>query len=217
MEPPVLSRSPVASAGRRWPARQGRRASAMGPRPRCTDQRRRRVRTARCAAARGAAGRRAIREAAGRASRVARAGPGWESPPWPSPVRPRSLQPNARIEVGVEHVHHQVHEDEGRGEHEHRGLNDRVIAVVDGLHGQPADAGPGKDRLGDQGPPSSVPSSIPTMVTMGSPRSSARASTRPAGRRPLCAGRPDVVLAEDLEHPRAGQPDDPRRREKSRG
>src|SRR3990172_8084002 len=57
----------------------------------------------------------------------------------------------AGIEDAIEEVDGEVDDDErDRGE-EDRALDDRVVAVVDGLDGEPADAGPGEDRLGYHG------------------------------------------------------------------
>src|SRR6267142_1219316 len=54
----------------------------------------------------------------------------------------------ARIEEAIEEVDREVDGDEHHCRDEHGALDDRVVAVVDGLHGQPADAGPGEYRLG---------------------------------------------------------------------
>src|SRR5688572_5246347 len=65
-------------------------------------------------------------------------------------VRPRGrAQPHARIEHGVEHVDHEVDEDEDRHDHQQVGHDDRPVELVDRVDQQLAGAGPGEYRLGD--------------------------------------------------------------------
>src|SRR5262245_12743929 len=64
-----------------------------------------------------------------------------------------SSDSDPRIEIRVDDVHQEIDDDEGAREDEYRGLHDGVVAVEDGLHGQAADARPGKDRLGDHRAP----------------------------------------------------------------
>src|SRR6266545_203855 len=60
-----------------------------------------------------------------------------------------SSKPNPRVEVGVEHVYDQIGAHEGGREGDDCRLHHRVVAVVDGVDRQAADARPGEDRLGD--------------------------------------------------------------------
>src|SRR5713101_7588102 len=52
----------------------------------------------------------------------------------------------AGIEEAIEEVDGEVDGDEHQGSDEHRALDHRVVAVVDGLDSEPADAGPGEHR-----------------------------------------------------------------------
>src|SRR6266849_2184441 len=62
-----------------------------------------------------------------------------------------SLQADTRIQVRVEQIDDQVDADEGRGKQEDRGLDDRIVPVVDRLDRVTADARPREDRLRDHG------------------------------------------------------------------
>src|SRR5579884_323657 len=59
---------------------------------------------------------------------------------------------NARVQIGVTEIDHQVHQDEARGDEKYVDLDQRIIAVGDRLDEQLPGAGPGKDRLDDDRP-----------------------------------------------------------------
>ena len=54
---------------------------------------------------------------------------------------------DAGVEQSVEQVGHEVHEDEERGDHEDAALHDRVVALADGGHDEPADPRQAEQRL----------------------------------------------------------------------
>src|SRR5678816_4477074 len=56
-----------------------------------------------------------------------------------------SPESDPRVEIRVDDVHEKVDDHEGAGEDEYGRLHHRVVAVEDGLHGEPADTGPGED------------------------------------------------------------------------
>ena len=98
--------------------------------------------------------------------------------------------------------HHEDHRVE-----QHGGLHQRIVAVEDRLHHQPADAGPGEDRLDDH-----VAAEQRTDLQR---RDADRRGQRvlqhvqqqhaPA-RQPLCLGEQHVVGAQHLDHRGAGHP-----------
>src|SRR6266496_6440487 len=59
----------------------------------------------------------------------------------------------AGIEEAIEEIDGEVDEDEHHRGEEHRALHHGIVAIVDGLHGEAADAGPGKDGLRHHRPP----------------------------------------------------------------
>src|SRR6202171_2200776 len=56
---------------------------------------------------------------------------------------------DGRVDHGVEHVDHQIDQDELEGEKQDLGLDDRVVAHVDGVDQQAAHAGPVEDYFDD--------------------------------------------------------------------
>src|SRR5690554_2728954 len=56
-----------------------------------------------------------------------------------------------RVEQGIGEVHQQVHDDEDHGDEQHGALHQRGVLRADGVHYQPPDAGPGEDRLRENG------------------------------------------------------------------
>src|SRR5439155_9119824 len=62
-----------------------------------------------------------------------------------------SARADARIEEAIDEVDDEVDHDEQHGGDEHRALHDGIVAVVDRLDREPADAGPGKHGLGHDG------------------------------------------------------------------
>src|SRR2546422_2615033 len=126
-----------------------------------------------------------------------------------------SSQPNPRVEVGVEDVNDQIDEHEGGREEEDRRLHHRIVAVVDGLDRQSADARPGEDRLGDD-------RAAEQRAQLDPDDGHDRDGGVFEGVLPddgwiahaLGPRRPDVGLAQHLEHARARQPRDARGRER---
>src|SRR5882672_10345971 len=55
------------------------------------------------------------------------------------------------IEDAIEDIDEEIHDDEDHGRQEDRALHDRIVAVVDRVDGESADAGPGEDGLRDHG------------------------------------------------------------------
>src|SRR5206468_3432991 len=72
----------------------------------------------------------------------------------------RVLGADAGIEDAVEQIDEQVDAHERERQDEDPGLDDGIVAHEDRLHGEPADARPGEDRLGHDG--ASQPSSTDT-------------------------------------------------------
>src|SRR5688572_18394389 len=62
-----------------------------------------------------------------------------------------SVITDPRVDVGVDEVGDDVHEDEGDREYHDRTLDRRIVPRADRLHQQPAHPGPGEDGLGDDG------------------------------------------------------------------
>src|SRR5439155_215239 len=62
-----------------------------------------------------------------------------------------SLIPNARVEEGVGDVREEVHRHERRRDHQHRALDDGIVAGEDPLDDQSADAGQREDRFRQHG------------------------------------------------------------------
>src|SRR5262245_39721180 len=75
------------------------------------------------------------------------------APPRSGAARPAiaSAGTGAGIEEAIEQVDGEVDDDEGDGREEDRALHDRIVAVVDRLNRQAADAGPREHGLGDDG------------------------------------------------------------------
>src|SRR5438046_1492141 len=67
----------------------------------------------------------------------------------PSTQPARSVVADPRIQHHVDHVDHEVDEDEDRREEQHQGLDERVVAVRDRVDEQLADAVEVEDLLGD--------------------------------------------------------------------
>ncbi len=67
--------------------------------------------------------------------------------PWEGSGPCASLVADGRVDEAVEHVHHQVDEDELQREKQHQRLDDGVVAHGHGVHQQAAEAGPVEDRL----------------------------------------------------------------------
>src|SRR5688500_10533795 len=71
--------------------------------------------------------------------------------------RPRpSRMADPWVEPAVAEVDRERDEDDHERHHEHAALELRVIALGDRVEGEPAEAGHGKDRLDDHGPPEQV-------------------------------------------------------------
>src|SRR5215472_472446 len=62
-----------------------------------------------------------------------------------------SARADARIEEAIDQVDAEVDHDEEHGRDERGALHDRVVAVVDRLDREAADARPGEHRLGHDG------------------------------------------------------------------
>src|SRR5258705_14002795 len=85
------------------------------------------------------------------------------SPRTPGPGRPMKApiggsgagrpRPRARIEPAVEQVHHQIDQGIGDREDEYRREYHREVAVEQRLHGEPSEARPREDGLGDHRAP----------------------------------------------------------------
>src|SRR3989441_2702508 len=129
-----------------------------------------------------------------------------------------SSQSDPRVEVGVEQVHDQVDEHERGREEKDRRLHHRVVAVVDRLNRQAADARPGEDRLGDDRAAEQRAKLDPDD---GHDRDrGVLERVLPNDRRTAHAFGPrraDVVLAQHLEHARPRQPRDAGGREEPEG
>src|SRR5262245_59434300 len=65
---------------------------------------------------------------------------------------PASLIAKGGVEVRVQEVHEEVHEDEGDGKDHHGPLHDRIVALVDAVEERPPEAGQAEDLLGDHHP-----------------------------------------------------------------
>ena len=112
----------------------------------------------------------------------------------------------------------QVDEDEERREHRHDGLHERVVAAEDRVHRQPADPGPGEDRLGDD----RAPEQDAELEADDGDERNGRVLQRVLvghheGADPGGAGGPHVVLGQHLQHSRARQARDPRHGEGAEG
>src|SRR6266480_2254958 len=128
--------------------------------------------------------------------------------------RLRSSQADPRVEVRVEHVHDEVDEDERGGEQEDRRLHHGIVAVVDRLHRQAPDPRPREDRLGDHRAAEERAELDPDDRDDRDRGVLERVLPDDRGvAHALGPRRPDVVLVQHLEHPRACEPRDARGRE----
>src|SRR5271165_5583001 len=63
----------------------------------------------------------------------------------------RSCEAHARIDEGVEQIREEIDDYVGNRDYQDAPLEQRVVAGRDGLYGEAADAGPGKDCFCDDG------------------------------------------------------------------
>src|SRR5712691_5680741 len=63
-----------------------------------------------------------------------------------------SAHPDLRVQVDVEHVDREVHEDDDEGDDEDSRLDDGKVELANGAHDEAAHPGHGKHRLGNDGP-----------------------------------------------------------------
>src|SRR5215813_12470740 len=64
----------------------------------------------------------------------------------------RLLIPNPRVKHRIQQIDDEINAHEKYGGAEHRCLHNRIVAVIDPLNGQAADAWPGEHRFGDHRP-----------------------------------------------------------------
>src|SRR5882724_11873041 len=110
----------------------------------------------------------------------------------------------AGIEEAIEKIDGEVDDDEHHRGEEDRALHHGIVAIVDGLHGEPANAGPGKDGLRHHRPPQERT----PMERGGGANRTGGVTEGVLGHHdhlaePLGSRRADVVGAEHLEHGRA--------------
>src|SRR5712691_1129351 len=63
-----------------------------------------------------------------------------------------SAHPDLRVQVDVEHVDREVHEDDDEGEKEDPRLDDGEVELADGAHDEATHPGHREHRLGNDGP-----------------------------------------------------------------
>src|SRR5215510_16418508 len=63
----------------------------------------------------------------------------------------RSPHPDLRVQVDVEEIHGEVHDDDDHREDEHARLDDGEVELADRADDEPAHAGHREDSLGDDG------------------------------------------------------------------
>src|SRR6185503_4610436 len=64
-------------------------------------------------------------------------------------MRKRLAEPDPRVEEAVDHVDHQIQNDDARGQEQVDALDDRVVAPGDGVEQELADTGQDEDALHD--------------------------------------------------------------------
>src|SRR5437867_12466011 len=119
----------------------------------------------------------------------------------------RSAMTDPGIEVPNDEVRGQVHEGNAGAEHHDRSLDDRVVEGPDSLDGEPANPRPGEDDLDDHGAGEKPPELEPDHRHEGDAHVLERVLPEhsPLGD-PLGPARPNIVLAQHLEHARADEP-----------
>src|SRR6266508_5279026 len=121
------------------------------------------------------------------------------------PIRASSVVTDAGIEEGIGDVGEEVDEHEGRGDHQQGALHHRIVSSEDALHDETAHPREREDRLGEYGA-TEVEAEIEAEDRQDGDHGVAQRV--PVYYEPirdaLCAGRPDIVLAQHLQHRGSG-------------
>ena len=124
--------------------------------------------------------------------------------------------PNARVDHAVEHVDDQVDRDDDRRDQQDAALHDRIVARLHAVNQPVADAGPGKDRLGQDRARQQQADLQPDDRDHRNQRVAQRVHDDHApARQALGARGAHVVLAQHFEHRRARHPRDHRQRNRA--
>ncbi len=114
---------------------------------------------------------------------------------------PPQLIPDARIEPRIGHVHQEIEGDEGARHQHDIGLHHRIVAVGDGLDGEPSHAGQREDRLHHHRPRQEHAELAAYHRHHRDQRVLERVLVDDdAARQALGPGGADIVLAQDLQH-----------------
>src|SRR4030095_8734241 len=121
-------------------------------------------------------------------------------------IRTTSVIADARIEDGVEEIHGEIDQHEGGGDEKHPALYQRIVAGLDSPHHHGAEPRPREDRLGEDG---AAQEEADLHAEHGDDGvdgvlEHVAGNHRTLGQA-LGARRAHVVLADDLEHARAGE------------
>src|SRR5882724_2845936 len=121
-------------------------------------------------------------------------------------IRTTSVIADARIEDGVEEIDGEVDHHEGGGDEEHPALHQRIVARLYGAHHHGAEPRPREDRLGENGPAQEEADLHAEHGDDGvdGVLEHVAGDHRALGEA-LGARRAHVVLADNLEHARAGE------------